>query len=575
MRVETRETRPETLDPALPEFLRKALAARGTVSPADLQLRLAELHPPQTLPDIERAAERLATAVEKDERTLIVGDFDADGATASALCVSLLRAFGADERNVGFLVPNRFEFGYGLTPELVRVALEREPQVLVTVDNGVSSIDGVELARAAGVDVVVTDHHLPGETLPAAFALVNPNLADSAFPSPHLAGVGVAYYLMGAVRGVLRTRGHFDARPEPNLADWLDLVAVGTVADVVPLDRNNRILVHQGLRRIRAGRARPGIQALVQVAGRAQTKLVASDLGFAIGPRLNAAGRLQDMALGIECLLEDDPAAARKAAESLDALNVDRRQIEAEMSADALALVEEETVGDAVDAAVCVYQPGWHQGVVGIVAARLRERYHRPAVVFADDDAAPDLLKGSARSIPGLHIRDAIADCAARYPGLVGAFGGHAMAAGLSVPRIHLPRFRIALKDAVASRVDERTLAGIATTDGELPSDEFSVANAQLISRHGPWGPGFEEPSFHGEFEVVTQRVVGERHLKLVLKQGGRVVDAIAFNQAHVNGKPAAKNSRMERVAAVYRLGINDYDDAETFQLQIDRLEAL
>lgn len=565
MRIETREAQAESLDPALPPFLRKALAARGVVAGADLRLPLSDLHAPDTLPDIDTAAQRLATAVQQDERVLVVGDFDADGATASALCVSVLRAFGASERNVGFLVPNRFEFGYGLTPELVRVALQREPQVLVTVDNGVSSIEGVQMARAAGVDVVVTDHHLPGDELPNALALVNPNLRGAEFPSPHLAGVGVAYYLMMAVRSALRTRGHFAQRPQPALADWLDLVAVGTVADVVRFDRNNRILVHQGLRRIRAGRARPGVLALVQVAGRALSQLTSADLAFAVGPRLNAAGRLRDMAVGIKCLLEDDPAEARKVAESLDALNAERRQIEADMSADAAAIVDEASNGDPVGAAICVYQPGWHQGVVGIVAARMRERYHRPAVVFADDDTAPALLKGSARSIPGLHIRDAIADCAARHPGMVAAFGGHAMAAGLSLPRVHLPRFGAALAEAVARRVDERDLAGVAVTDGELPARERTVANAHLIQRHGPWGPGFEEPSFHGEFEVVAQRVVGERHLRLVLKQDERVVDAIAFNQDRVQGK---------RVHAVYRLSINDFDDVETAQLQIERLEA-
>ena len=566
MKVETRAVPPETLDADLPAILRRALAARGVVSPEDMALPLADLHPPATLPDIGAAAGRLAAAVESNERILIVGDFDADGATASALCVGLLKAFGA--RDVDFLVPNRFEYGYGLTPELVRVALEREPQVLVTVDNGVSSIAGVALANEHGVDVVVTDHHLPGEQLPAAFALVNPNLHGAAFPSPNLAGVGVAYYLMGALRSLLRERGHFIAHdiPEPRLADWLDLVAVGTVADVVPLDRNNRILVHHGLRRIRAGRARPGIQAIAQVAGRSLAKLSAADLGFAIGPRLNAAGRLQDMTIGIRCLLAEDPALARSLAESLDALNSERRRIEAEMSADAAVLIDSEiAAADALAPAICVYQPGWHQGVVGIVAARMRERHHRPVVAFADDDTAPNALKGSARSIPGLHIRDAIADCVAQHPDLVTGFGGHAMAAGLTLQRVHLPRFRSALEQAVAKRVDERDLEGIAITDGELGGECLRMENARAIAAHGPWGQGFEEPTFHGEFDLVAQRVVGERHLKLVLKRDARTVDAIAFNQERVDA---------ERVHAVYRLGINDYDDVETLQLEVERLEA-
>ena len=566
MIIETRPKRSAVLDPGLPSFLSAALAARGVDCAADLALPLADLAGPSALPGIEAAAQRLATAVVNEERILIAGDFDADGATASALCVSVLRAFGANPRNVDFLVPNRFKFGYGLTPAFAQVALQREPDVIVTVDNGVSSLEGVALAQAAGVDVVVTDHHLPGKELPAACALVNPNLAGSTFPSPHLAGVGVAYYVMMALRVALRDRGHFERKGivEPRLADWLDLVAIGTVADVVPLDRNNRILVHQGLRRIRAGRTRPGIHALVEVAKRALPKLDAGDLGFSIGPRLNAAGRLQDMAVGIQCLLAEDLAQARKLALALDELNVARRQIEAEMSADAAALVED---GEATTAgvALCVYQPYWHEGVVGLVAGRLRERHQRPAVAFADAGSGPDELKGSARSIPGLHIRDAIADVATRHPGLVAKFGGHAMAAGLSIRRMHLPRFRLAFEDAVASRVSARDLAGIVLTDGELEGADLTLDNAHLIAAHGPWGQAFEEPCFHGEFDVVARRVVGERHLKLVLKHDERLVDAIAFNQELVTS---------ERVRTVYRLAANDYADAETLQLAIDRIEA-
>ena len=564
MIVETREKRPTNLDPALPAFLRDALAARGVTEDADLALPLAGLHPPTSLPDIDLAAERIAAAVVAGERILIAGDFDADGATASALCVSLLRAFGASSARVDFLVPNRFEFGYGFTPALADVALARRPDLIVTVDNGVSSVAGVALVQAAGVDVVVTDHHLPGDTLPDAYAMVNPNLPNSAFPSCNLAGVGVAYYVMGAVRRVLRAAGHFDERGivEPRLSDWLDLVAVGTVADVVPLDRNNRILVHQGLRRIRAGRARPGIQALIEVSGRAASKLSATDLGFAIGPRLNAAGRLNDMSVGIRCLLADELSTARTQAAALDELNASRRQIEADMSEDAAALIDGGEVGEG--SGLCVFDPGWHQGVVGIVAGRMRERYGRPVIAFANAGvAAPDELRGSARSIPGLHIRDAIADCAARYPGLVGAFGGHAMAAGVTLKHRHLGRFRLAFNDAVAGRVSERDLAGVALTDGELPGEDLASNNARLIANHGPWGQGFEEPTFHGEFSVVAQRVVGERHLKLALKHDdGRVADAIAFRQEPLTA---------ERVHAVYRLGINDYDDVETLQLEIDR----
>ena len=566
MIVETRPAPASSLDAGLPPFLSAALAARGVAEAADLELPLAGLHPPASLPGIDAAAERLARAVTAGERILVAGDFDADGATASALCVSVFRAFGA--RHVDFLVPNRFEYGYGLTPELVEVALERRPDVLVTVDNGVTSIDGVALAQSNGVDVVVTDHHLPGDERPPARAMVNPNLPESAFPSRHLAGVGVAYYVMGAVRGALRAAGHFRKRgiAEPRLADWLDLVAVGTVADVVPLDRNNRILVHQGLRRMRAGRARAGIAALIEVSKRAASKLVASDLGFAVAPRLNAAGRLEDMAIGIRCLLAEEMATARLLAARLHELNSERREIEGAMNEVAIARIDAEA--HAGDVGSCIYEPGdgWHQGVIGIVAGRMRERFGRPVIAFADAGRqAPDELKGSARSIPGLHVRDAIAECAARVPGLVGRFGGHAMAAGLTLKRSHLPRFRHAFNEAVAGRVSERDLAGIVVTDGELAGTDLNVENARLIAAHGPWGQGFEEPSFHGEFDVVAQRVVGERHLRLVLKRDERVADAIAFNTEPVDGK---------RVQAVYRLGVNDYDDVDTLQLEIERIEA-
>ena len=562
--LESRPKRPSQLDSKLPAFLRDALAARGMTTTADLDLSLNQLHSPDALPGIDVAAERLSAAVAQNERILIAGDFDADGATASALCVSALRAMGAGE--VDFLVPNRFEYGYGLSPELVEEALKRSPGVIVTVDNGVSSVAGVALARGNGVDVVVTDHHLPGDELPAAAAIVNPNLVDSAFPSPNLAGVGVAFYVMGAVRQRLRTLGHFENRgiAEPNLADWLDLVALGTVADVVPLDRNNRILVHQGLRRIRGGRTRAGVRALVEVSGRAASTLSAKDLGFAIGPRLNAAGRLEDMSIGIQCLLADDDRSARALAERLDEFNRERRDIEAGMVDEATGMLDGE-VGE--DVAICVYQQNWHQGVIGIVAGRMRERYHRPAIVFADAGASsPGELKGSARSIPGLHIRDAIADCATRRPGLVGPFGGHAMAAGLTIRHAHLQRFRHAFNEVVANRVSERDLAGVIVTDGELAATDMKIDNARLIAAHGPWGQGFEEPLFHGEFDVVMQRVVGERHLKLALKHDTRVVDAIAFNTEPTPGN---------RVRAVYRLGINDYGDADTLQLEIAALEAV
>ena len=565
LQIEKRAVPEVELPASIPRFLRDVLGSRGIRSSADLNLDLAHLHPPTTLPGVETAAARLVQAVTSGERILVAGDFDADGATASALCVSVLRALGGRSASVDFIVPNRFEFGYGLTAKFAEVALQRQPDVIVTVDNGISSIDGVALAQARGVDVIVTDHHLPGDTLPAACAIVNPTLVGSEFPSPHLAGVGVAYYLLGVLRSKLRDDGHFDRTgiAEPRLADWLDLVAVGTIADVVSLDRNNRILVHQGLRRIRAGRARPGVKALIEVARRSQSRLVASDLAFAVGPRLNAPGRLDDMSIGIRCLLADDPGEARTLAWKLNELNDKRRSIEQTMSEDARLSIEAGETGDGVS--VCLYRQDWHQGIVGIVAGRMRERYHRPAIAFADAGAgAPQLLKGSARSIPALHIRDALADCAAQHPDLIEAFGGHAMAAGLSIRRALLPRFRHVFDEAVARRVSERDLAGIVTTDGELDADDMLLENARHIGDFGPWGKDFEEPQFHGEFDVVTQRIVGERHLKLVLKHDRKVVDAIAFNQAPIDA---------DRIRAVYRLQVNDFGDADTLQLQLEKLE--
>lgn len=546
-----------------PRFFAEALAARGIDSADALDLSLAGLLSPRSLHGIDAAAERLGRAVTAAEPILVVGDFDADGATGTALAVSVLRAFGA--QRVDFVVPNRFDFGYGLSPELARVALAREPAVVMTVDNGIASVEGVRMLQAGGVDVVVTDHHLPGAELPPAYAIVNPNAPGCRFPSKALAGVGVVYYVLSQVRAHLESAGHFKAaaRPRPNLAPWLDLVALGTVADVVPLDRNNRILVYQGLRRIRAGRARPGIVALAEAARRSTRRMRAADLGFAIGPRLNAAGRLDDMSAGIECLLADDLRAARPLAARLDALNLERRDIEQTMTAEATVLVAEATADG--ESAVCVYEPGWHQGVIGIVAGRVRERLHRPTIAFADaGETAPDELRGSARSIPNLHVRDAIADVAARFPGLVLRFGGHAMAAGLTIKRVQLARFSKAFREAVDARVSARDLRDVRVTDGDLPGKELSLANALLVADHGPWGTGFEEPTFHGEFDVVHERVVGERHLKLVLKRGERVADAIAFDQEPLGAR---------RVRALYQLGINDYRDMETLQLLVADIE--
>ena len=532
-------------------------------SPAGLDLSLRNLHSPDSLAGIDVAAERLESAVVADEPVLVVGDFDADGATGTALAVSFLRALGASR--VDYLVPNRFEHGYGLSPELAAIAIQREPAIIVTVDNGIASVDGVAIAARAGVDVIVTDHHLPGAVLPAAHAIVNPNVPGCQFPSKALAGVGVVWYLLSRVRARLTAAGFFERRgvTRPNLAHWLDLVAVGTVADVVPLDRNNRILVYNGLRRLRAGKARPGLNALLEVAKRAPSTLRAADLGFAVGPRLNAAGRLKDMGVGIECLLADDLGQAAPLALSLDELNLTRRDIETQMTEEAEALVE--AAPSPGDSAICVYDPSWHQGVVGIVAGRVRERFHRPAIAFAQaGDAAPGELKGSARSIKGLNIRDALADVGARFPGLIERFGGHAMAAGVTIRRVHLSRFGKAFRDAVDARVTPEALRGARLTDGGLDAEDLSVANAALVAAHEPWGQGFEEPTFHGEFDVVTQRVVGERHLKMALRRGKRVVDAIAFGQAPID---------TPRVRALYRLAVNDYKDMETLQLVVEAME--
>ena len=548
---------------AVPPFFARVLGARGVTSKKELDLSLNFLAGPNGLPGVDQAASRLVQAINRGERILVVGDFDADGATASALVVSLLREMGVAD--VDYLVPNRFEFGYGLTPEIVRVAAKREPALIITVDNGVSSVDGVQLANELGIDVVITDHHLPPKDLPKATAIVNPNLQETTFESPFLAGVGVAYYLMAVVRAKLRAEKYFESHDvsEPILADWLDLVALGTVADVVPLDRNNRILVYQGLRRMRLGHLRPGMRALIEISDRSLGTLSAQDLGFAVGPRLNAAGRLDDIGLGIQCLLAQDLDSARSMAVALDELNKARRAIEDEMNVDAKVLISEST--DVEAPALCVYDASWHQGVVGIVAGRMRERFHRPVIAFADSgDISPGEIKGSARSVPGLHIRDALDDVASRFPGLVDKFGGHAMAAGLTIKRIHLDRFRRAFADAVANRIEPRDLAGIIASDGVLAVEDLNVDNARLIEAYGPWGQGFDAPVFHGEFELISQRLVGRgKHLKLIVKQEGKVVDAIAFNQETI---------KSDRVTMAYKLEVNRYLDKETLQLLVEHV---
>ena len=550
----------------LPPLLTRLYAARGVQSEAELDKSLARLIPYQQLKGIDAAVDLLVTALEQRQRILIVGDFDADGATASTVGTLGLRLLGA--AHVDYLVPNRFEYGYGLTPEIVAVALQREPQLLITVDNGISSVEGVAAAKAAGLMVLVTDHHLPGAELPAADAIVNPNQQGCEFPSKALAGVGVIFYVLLALRARLRELNWFNPqRPQPNLAELLDLVALGSVADVVPLDANNRILVHQGLARIRAGRARPGLRAILEVAGRQPERITSTDLGFILGPRLNAAGRLDDMSLGIECLLCEDQALARDMAVELDQLNQDRKAIEQGMQREALAQLKDLPLED-MPFGLCLFEADWHQGVIGILASRLKERYHRPTIAFAD--AGDGVLKGSARSVPGFHIRDALDAVAARHPQLISKFGGHAMAAGLSLPAANFGAFAAAFDAEVRRQLGEDDLTGRLLSDGALSVEEFHLPLAKELRNAGPWGQHFPEPLFHGLFQVVQQRLVGDKHLKLVLKTecGGQTLDGIAFNI----DREIWPNPTVRWVELAYKLDVNEYRGQESVQLMVVHL---
>ena len=551
----------------LPPLLTRLYAARGVRTAAELDKGLARLIPYQQLAGIDAAVALLVDALEQRQRVLIVGDFDADGATASCVGVLGLRMLGV--AHVDYLVPNRFEYGYGLSPEIVAVALQRQPNLLVTVDNGISSVDGVAAAKAAGLKVLVTDHHLPGPELPAADAIVNPNQPGCGFPSKAMAGVGVIFYVLLALRARLREIGWFAraGMAEPNLGELLDLVALGSVADVVPLDANNRILVHQGLARIRAGRARPGLKAILDVAGKQAGRITSTDLGFIIGPRLNAAGRLDDMSLGIECLLCDDEALARDMAVQLDQLNQDRKAIEQGMQREALAQLKDLPL-EQLPFGLCLFEPEWHQGVIGILASRLKERYHRPTIAFAD--AGDGLLKGSARSVPGFHIRDALDAVAARHPGLISKFGGHAMAAGLSLPASNLGAFSAAFDAEVRRQLSDEDLTGRLLSDGQLSVEEFHLELARALRLAGPWGQHFPEPLFHGVFEVAQQRLVGERHLKLVVKSecGSRSLDAIAFNI----DREQWPNPTVRWVEMAYKLDVNEYRGQESVQLLVSHL---
>lgn len=546
---------------ALHPVLARVYAARGVTDPAALDDALSKLDHWEALGGVARAVDLLCDALTREQRILVVGDFDADGATSATLAVGVLRAFGA--RDPAFLVPNRFEYGYGLTPEIVALAAERfAPDLIVTVDNGVSSHAGVAEARRRGIRVLVTDHHLPGRTLPAADAIVNPNLADDRFPSKALAGVGVVFYLMLALRNALGADA--DA---VRLADWLDLVAVGTVADVVPLDRNNRILVAQGLKRIRAGRCRPGITALLRSAGRDPAHTSAADIAFAVAPRLNAAGRLEDMSLGIACLLTDDAAEAEALASELNALNSERRDIERQMHEEALVALKRLPATMAPAAGVCLYEPAWHQGVIGIVASRVKEKLHRPVIAFARSGLGE--LKGSGRSIPGFHIRDALDTIAAREPALLQKFGGHAMAAGLSLAERDYAAFARAFDAVAAERLDAAALEQVLWTDGTLDAEDLCLALADALRDGGPWGQGFPEPAFDGVFEVVERRVVGQYHLKLRVQPPGirRAFDAIAFNTPADTLDAAARHARL-----VYRLDVNTWQGNRRVQLLVEYL---
>ncbi len=536
--------------------LARILAARGVAGRTDLDDALAGLLPPESMLGAAAAATLLADAIAAGKRLAIVADYDCDGATACAVGVRALRAFGAD---CAWLVPNRFKTGYGLTPEVVAQAAKLAPQVIITVDNGIASVDGVDAARALGIEVIVTDHHLPGETLPRAAAIVDPNQPGCGFASKHLAGVGVMFYVMLMLRAEMRRRGAFAAREEPNLGALLDLVALGTVADVVPLDHNNRILVAQGLKRIRAGRMQPGVRALLAVAGREPARAGSFDLGFMLGPRLNAAGRLDDMSLGIECLVTDDHARALTIARALDDLNRERRSIEAEMQSQAESVLESLAVGDT--GSISLFDPGWHQGVVGILAGRLKDRYHRPVFAFAPGDAGE--IRGSGRSIRGLHLRDALDRVAKREPDLILRFGGHAAAAGLALRSEHFERFSSAFERVVRELVPPEALARTIETDGSLELAYLNLDLARLLEAQ-IWGQGFPQPLFRDDFEVVNQRIVGERHLKLKLARGGRSIEAMRFNA--LDPLPAG-------VHAAYRLAGNEYNGAQSLQLVIEEWE--
>lgn len=592
MLIRQRHAEPsEALLANVPPLLARIYAGRQIQDPAELQLDAAGLHPPAQLTDIEKAAALLVNIRNRQGRILIVADFDADGATSCALVIRALTQMGY--HHIDYIVPDRFTCGYGLSPEVADMALARKPDLVITVDNGISSITGVASLKSAGVQVLITDHHLPGDSLPEADAIVNPNRQDCAFPSKNLAGVGVAFYLMLALRAQLRHEGAFATTKEPQLADLLDLVALGTVADLVPLDRNNRILVEQGLRRMRAGRCCAGIAAIAKRAGRNLAQLNTGDLGFAVAPRLNAAGRLEDMSLGISCLLSDDPITADRFAVELNAINEERKRIESDMREQAAIIMADRELQALADAGnelppiLCLYRADWHQGVVGILASRLKEQFHRPVLVFAnaaqavpgstaDNEPAETAgsaaieLKGSGRSIPGLHLRDLLDRVASQHPGLIDRFGGHAMAAGLSLTADRLEAFTQAVTDAATAMLDSESLTRTVVTDGNIAAQDMQLATAETLREAGPWGQAFPEPLFDGEFSVLDQRIVGSNHLKLRVRPEGSELslDAIAFNvDTDIWPDPARKTVRL-----VYRLDVNEFRQQRQLQLVVDHI---
>ncbi|MDK9782958.1 single-stranded-DNA-specific exonuclease RecJ [Vibrio sp. B172a] len=564
------------LPDSIPAILKRIYINRGITDVAQLETSARGLHSYQQLGGIDKAVELLFQAIDKKKRIIVVGDFDADGATSSALSVLALRMLGSN--NVDYLVPNRFEDGYGLSPEVVDQALELGAEMIMTVDNGVSSIEGVRYAKENGITVLVTDHHLPGQVLPDVDAMVNPNLDSCAFPSKALAGVGVAFYLMMALCVYMRKQNWFaqQGMQEPKLMELIDLVALGTVADVVPLDENNRILVHQGLQRIRAGKARPGIQALIEVAKRDARRLVASDFGFALGPRINAAGRLDDMSFGVELLMCNNIHAARRMASELDGLNQTRKEIEEGMKQEAMAFCERLQFGENSELpyGLALFQRDWHQGVIGILASRIKEKFHRPVIAFAD--GGEGTIKGSCRSIPGLHMRDALDFIDTQNPGLIIKFGGHAMAAGLTIKEQDFERFSRLFDDVVKKELDEAALKGVIMSDGELKPEEFSMHVAEQLRSGGPFGQAFPEPIFDGEFKVLHQKLVGEKHLKLMLEPLYKghptnvMIDGIAFN-VDLRRWPDAS---VKTVRLAYKLDVNEFRGNQSLQLMIDYIEA-